>query len=482
MEIWYIDPATGAMVQGYPPPGVTSYYDGVTGRWYTLTNPADPLAGAVDDGSADYGTQSTTNTAALNTNSPLAIDPATEAALRQEQEQRYDLANVNPHVNPLAIADGVEIEPYMYDQGIYGGSTPPPATIPVDDGYGGSGRSRRGGGSSGGGSGGGSSDDTGFFRGRDPMSNIPAYADGRVHPAVSGEPLTPGGRFNDGSSGGYGRANVTGGGSTNRYYRPGSGRRYNTAPGNTFGAGRPDMPYAREQALNRYYGIRNQVMAGLPPMLGGGGGTATDGTATGGGGGGGGRGSAAPGETGTRRLRGWARRQGYNPTWLHENVYSNPEYLLPDIIPGLDPGDPMYNQLNNQLMDQIPNLWSMTAGARRNNMGDPDQYANWLNRTIDQVSTPGGSWFNRNQLMRGIFNPQRKSAQWMGRQGGDTNEQLDLMQSQLGTTAYLTMAPQAADAFMAYVDATAAKYQNQISKRKPNNVPDPYKWVSRRVR
>ena len=56
------------------------------------------------------------------------------------------------------------------------------------------------------------------------------------------------------------------------------------------------------------------------------------------------------------------------------------------------------------------------------------------------------------------------------------------MQSQLGTTAYLTMAPQAADAFMSYVDATAAKYQNMASKRKAGNVPDPYRWVSNRVR
>src|SRR5690606_2484209 len=98
-------------------------------------------------------------------------------------------------------------------------------------------------------------------------------------------------------------------------------------------------------------------------------------TTTTAGGGGNARGKQTTEEDTLRPAVGWAGRQGFTPAKL-EDIYYNPQYLYPHILPGLSTGSNFFGQLNESLSPALQSLWSATAGSQRKAGTGPDHYAN----------------------------------------------------------------------------------------------------------
>lgn len=178
------------------------------------------------------------------------------------------------------------------------------------------------------------------------------------------------------------------------------------------------------------------------------------------------------------RLGGFARRQDYNPATLNEMIWYHPDYVLPDVFPGLKTTDPAYQTLAN-LPFNPQTLMMLGPGATKKGMDNlaAGDYANFLDKFYRQVTT-GGRWPDTGELMENMLDPRKGSALAMQMQAMTPEQQIYTLGNYMTDIAGTTN-PMLAPALSGYFGTQLAGYGNAMLDRRPQAVVPATRYLRR---
>ncbi|MDQ3692070.1 MAG: hypothetical protein M3464_00370 [Chloroflexota bacterium] len=156
---------------------------------------------------------------------------------------------------------------------------------------------------------------------------------------------------------------------------------------------------------------------------------------------------------------GWAGEQGYQGMPLQDQIFENPEYILPDVFPGIDPYGAGYSMLAELPFDPSV-LFNLTGGSQGTNMGY-DDYTNWLQQMYSAIG--GGQYIDFGELMSSLANPDGDLAAWLNHPGVAAETKVGFLKAALGT-ASLGLTPRAASSLQASIPGMFAGVGNQSLK------------------
>jgi len=176
-------------------------------------------------------------------------------------------------------------------------------------------------------------------------------------------------------------------------------------------------------------------------------------------------------------MHGWARRQGYSAPMVTDILGYHPEAALPDAVPGLKPGDPMFAALANMPID--PNAMMMLGKGATKKGWTPDasDTANNINRVYDDFMA--GRQADPGAMMDNMLDPRKGSALDMQLEGA-TPEQAAYTLGNYFATITGAMPPAVAAANQAAFQNATTGYLNKALGANPRHVPDITKYLSRK--
>lgn len=312
----------------------------------------------------------------------------------------------------------------------------------------------------------------------------PSYANGVQNPLWSGQPLTPGGKWNDGSGGtGQHQVYVPGGPAAGPYSTraalPASsgGNSYGGSAGGGSGGG------GGGSAL--YQAWRDKLTAKLYP----GSGSGYSGSS------GGGTSSGYPPE---EKMHGqWARK--VDPSQASALSY-RPSMLIPKVAPGLSSTSPLYQEMAAEPASQLGTIlsgtkrvkqpvypsshYSQSAGGyvsskgKSGNVGSTtvNSLGNFYDRAINKESYP-----TFGELIHNLDTAGKRSL--IGTQLGGTVPLGYAAQnaSNLYSAAFSTLPSDTAAAYGAEVEGLIDKYGSKFLKKPVGKAPAMNKWVGKRT-
>lgn len=177
-------------------------------------------------------------------------------------------------------------------------------------------------------------------------------------------------------------------------------------------------------------------------------------------------GSTGFGSTGLAGNAGWAGTQGYDRMQLSENIYDNPEWILPDVFSGLDTQGPGYAMLADLPFDPqlLYSLAQYGAGGGGLGTAGPDAYANFLNQMYTGIG--GGQYIDFGEVLNMLGGGDSELSYWLD--NAPPSEVMGFLKGVLGTAA------QGLDSFGQNVVYTMmpgmfAQQGNQLLKTSPQD-------------